>query len=197
MPSRWRAIRDPATNLVQSMTDALGRTTAYSYDSMGNQTGITALSGTPAAPTTAFTYDSTFKQLTSVTDPLNHSWTFTHDGSGNLSGITDPLGHQTTAGYNGEGQIVSLTDPAGDTVQFGYRGAGLSSITDPLGSVRQLFNDGAARLVVMSDPLGNTTAFTYSSLDDLTSIIDAKGGVTAFGYDPDRNPVCMTDAAGH
>lgn len=41
--------RDPNTNLIQSATDALGRTTAYTHDSLGNVTGVTWLSGTSQA----------------------------------------------------------------------------------------------------------------------------------------------------
>src|SRR5205807_896781 len=83
-------------NLLQSSTDALNRTTTYVYDINANTTQVTQLSGTSNAVTTNFTYESTYNQLASVTDPLNHPTSFGHDTSGNLTTITDPLNHQTT-----------------------------------------------------------------------------------------------------
>src|SRR6266567_2748983 len=70
---------DPTSNLVQSVTDALGRQTTYSYDSMGNVTSVTRLAGTSNAVTSSFTYDPTFSGVTSATDPLGHTATFSYD----------------------------------------------------------------------------------------------------------------------
>src|SRR5262249_51788493 len=58
-------VRQPGTNLTTSTTDALGRTTTYAYDALGNLTGITTLSGTPQAVTTTFSYDATYSNVTS------------------------------------------------------------------------------------------------------------------------------------
>jgi len=186
--------RDPNTNLQLSNTDALGRTTAYAYDTLGNVTSVTRLSGTQNAVTTAYTYDPTFNQLTSITDPLGHVWTLNHDTNGNLTAIIDPLGNQTTGSYNPEGQITSLTDGAGDTMHFGYADGELTSITDPMGQQTVMFDDAAGRMTWMQDPLGNQTNFSYSPLDDFTQIVDALGGLTKFAYDGDRNLTSVTDA---
>jgi YD repeat-containing protein len=45
------------TDLPASVTDPLGRTTSYTYDSLGNVASITRLAGTSNAVTTSFTYD--------------------------------------------------------------------------------------------------------------------------------------------
>ena len=100
--------RDPNTNLLNSVTDTLGRTTAYTYDSLGNTTSITSLAGTSSAATTSMTYDPNFGQLTSVTDPLGHTWAMTLDSKGNVIGNADPLGHQTVLTYNSSGQSQPL-----------------------------------------------------------------------------------------
>ena len=55
---------------------------------------ITRLDGTADALTTTFTYEPSFNQLQSVTDPLGHSTTFAYDAIGELTSITDPLNHQ-------------------------------------------------------------------------------------------------------
>ena len=110
--------RDPNTNLVSSVTDALGRTTAYTYDSLGNLASVTSLAGTSSAATTSITYDPTFSQPTSLTDPLGHTWTLTLDSKGNMTGSTDPLGHETTATYNSAGQVATRADALGNTISF-------------------------------------------------------------------------------
>jgi len=77
-----RMISRPITeHVVQSVSDQLGRQTAYAYDSMSNVMSITRLAGTFNAVTTSFTYDATFNQLTSTTDPINHAWTLGRDSS--------------------------------------------------------------------------------------------------------------------
>ena len=91
--------RDPATNLLLSTTDPLGRQTAYSYDGAGNVTSVTRLAGTSEAVATNFTYDPTFNQMTSVTDPLGHSTTLAYDVQGRLTRITNALGQASTAAY--------------------------------------------------------------------------------------------------
>ena len=89
---------------------------------MGNMTSITRLAGTSEAVTTNFTYDAVFNQLTSVTDPLNHTVTFTLDVKGNVMNVTDPFNHQATLVYNNAGQVLSISDPLQNTTEFGYRG---------------------------------------------------------------------------
>ena len=59
--------------------------TAYTYDSLGNVLTVTRLSGTANAVTTTYTYESTFNQVASVTDPLSHTWSFGYDSAGNLT----------------------------------------------------------------------------------------------------------------
>ena len=43
----------------------------------------------------SFTYETQFQQLTSVTDPLGHTTTFTYDSLGNLASVTDPISLST------------------------------------------------------------------------------------------------------
>jgi len=196
---------DPNANLLNSVTDTLSRTTAYTYDSLGNTTSITRLSGTSSPATTSMTYDLTFSQVTSVTDPLGHTSTRTLDSNGNVIGTTDPLGHQTALTYNSNGQVATLTDALGHTTSFGYTDGVLTSATDPLGNTRNFFPDDAGRIVETMDPLGNSTNYGYDGLDDLNQIVNALGGVTAFTgacpersrRDGDRNLTSATDAKGN
>jgi len=51
-----------------SRTDALGRRTEYTYDTMGNVLTATPLTGTAEAVTTTLTYTPTFDQVATMTD---------------------------------------------------------------------------------------------------------------------------------
>jgi RHS repeat-associated protein len=178
--------RDSSTNLVTSILDSLSRITAYTYDALANVASITQLSGTPGAVTTSFTY-GVFSQISSVTDPLGHTWTMTLDNHGNATRIVDPSQHEVDFTYNSGGQIATSTDGVGNVFSFSYdpSSGDLVSITDPLGNVSYRFSDPVGRLIWTQDPIGNTTNMTYTPLGDLSRTIDALGNVTTFGYDPD------------
>src|SRR5438093_2081813 len=186
-------------NLITSMTDALGRVTAYYYDpdsaGVHNLLTVTRLSGTSDAITTTFTYEPTFNQVATVTDPLNHTTTFGHDAFGNVTSITNPLGPptQTTLTYNYSGQPLTVTTPAGTTT-LAYDGADLISITDPTGKVTTRFTDAVGRLVQVTDALGRSTQYSYGPLNQVTKITDALAGLTQFAYDENGNLLTVTDA---
>jgi YD repeat-containing protein len=50
--------------------DALGRRTEFTYDAKGDVLTVTRLAGTGNAVTTTYTWESTWSQVASVTDPL-------------------------------------------------------------------------------------------------------------------------------
>ena len=187
-------VRHSPSNRVTSVTDALGRETTFSYDALGNLTGVTRLAGTANAVTTVLTYESAFNQLASITDPLTHAMSFTHDSRGALSGIFDPLTHQTTLTSNTAGQPLTVTDALNKTTTLGYSAGDLVSVTTPLGNVELRFMDAAGRLLQVTDARGGLTRFEYNPHDQLTKIIDPLGGETSFTYDPNGNLLTLTDA---
>ena len=64
------------------------------------------------------TYDPTFNQPLTSTDPLGQVTSYAYDATGNLTTLTDPLGHSTTFTYNAFGQPVTATDALGNTSTF-------------------------------------------------------------------------------
>jgi RHS repeat-associated protein len=186
-----------ADNLGMSATDALGRTTAYVYDSNGNTTSTTRLSGTSNAVATSATYDTTFSEVQSATDALNHTTNFGYDTNGNLTSITDPLSHQTTLTYTAQGQLASASDAAGNTSRYFYSSGDLVGASDPLGRTIIYIRDGLGRSIASTDSLGQTTRLTYDVLNQTSSITDPLKGVTSFTYDPNGNLLSVTDANNH
>jgi RHS repeat-associated protein len=183
-----------ADNLINTVTDQLGRVTTYNFDVDANPTSITWLSGTSNAITVSALYDSVFSNLITVTDPLGNTTSVSYDTYGNATSVIDPLGHQTTYVYNGMGQPTSMTDAMQDTTQFTYDFADLIGITDPMLNTTSLFNDGAGRLVQRTDPLGHTTKYQYNNYNQLTQITDALQGITTLTYDPNGNLHTVEDA---
>lgn len=189
--------RQPGTGLLLSMTDALNRTTDFSYDWLGNTTSITRLAGTSGAMTTSYGYDLRFSEVSSVTDPLGNTTSFSYDSHGNMLTATDPLGNTTAYSYNSEGEPVSITDSLGNETQFGYDSGSLVSIIDPLDRATSRYVDGADRVLSITDPLNEQTTFVYDSLNEVTSTTDPMGDQTSFTYDGNGNLTSVKDANNH
>lgn len=185
-----------ADNLLQSVTDQLGRTTGFDFDFNGNLALIVRLFGTPQAVTTLMTYSNPYGHIASITDPLNNTTNFSYDAQGNLLSITDPLGHQSTF-TNSSGQPASVTDAVGNTTQFAYNGGDLTSVADPMGNTVTRFLDGAGRMVSSTDPMGRIKKYQYTALNQMSQATDSLQGTTSFTYDGNGNLLGLTDALNH
>lgn len=188
--------RQAGSNIVTATIDALQRRTAYTYDGLGHLLSLTRLAGTPDAITTSYTYEPRFRQLSSVTDPLGHTWTASYDNAGRLTGIGNPSGHRTVIAMNSAGLVTRVTDPLQHSWQFGYSGGDLASVTDPTNAVYQLFADSAGRVIGATDPLGQQTLFSWNRLNLLSTATDAHGGRTSRNYDGNGNLIAVADSLG-
>lgn len=189
---------DPGTNQILSSTDALNRTTAFTYDAAGNLTSMTRLVGTPDAVTTGFAYNQQFNEVGSATDPLNHTTLLGYDSGGNLTSISDPLKHVTLFTYNTNGELSAASDAVGNKTQFAYNGDGdLTSVTDPLGNVTSRVFDAVDRLVSVSNAVGHTTTYTYDPVNELIGIGNAVGDSVKLIRDANGNLLSLQDALGH
>nr|WP_275577127.1 RHS repeat-associated core domain-containing protein [Dyella flava] len=177
--------------MIDSETDALGRTTAFTYDALGNVLSVTRLSGTSSAVTTNFTYTSAYSQLASVTDPLGHTTSFSYT-NGCLTQVTNALGNSTTIQCNGAGQPTAVQDALGNAASFAYQGYDLQSITDPLNRTVNYAVDTLGRRIATRDPLGNVTLTQYDTNDRVTSVTDALNQTTALTYDGNGNLLTVT-----
>lgn len=181
------SVQRDADNQVLSVTDALGRTTQFSRDGFGNVTGVTRLAGTSNAVTDSFTYDSTYQQLTSYTDPLGHVTTLGLDAVGNVASITDALGNTVEVTNDSLGRPTTITNALGKVTQLSYSLGDLAAVTDPLGRTVSLFTDAVGRVTGISNSLGQGTQYSYDALDRIVQITDAQGGITTLNYDQNGN----------
>lgn len=193
--------RVAGTNQKDNVIDALvvggnNRKTAYTYDAKGNILTVTRNaqdSNQANWVTTTYTYEPTFNQVATITDPLNHTTSFFYDSFGKLERIRDANNNEKTFTYNSLGQQLTATTPAG-TTQFVYEFGDLVSVIDPMGNVTNRGLDAIGRLQNMTNPLGLTTSYSYDKLSRLKTVTDPLAGLTQFGYDPNNNLTSVSDA---
>jgi len=194
--------RAPGTDLVLAVTgtascpacgDSVTFSRSFTYDANGNVLTTTDALGN----TLTLTYDPTFNQLTSLTDPLGQVVTIDYDGRGNAISLTDATGTRT-ADYDALGQLARLTDPLGQPVMFSYDGFGnIVALTDALGKTTTATYDAVSRATQVTDTLGRTSTTSYDALDRVTAITDAQQHTTSYTYDPTGNPLSVTDPLGN
>ncbi len=233
---------NPAVIPLTSVTDPNGSQILYAYNADGTLQTITDAAGRA----TSFTYDAN-KRCAAMTTPDGKTLTYSYDAGGNLTQSVNLLGTATDytydAGYfmtsfsttdrttaiayedTSFGRRVStVTDAGGNVTRYAADAANpkLTRITDPRGGVTEVENiDG--RTTSLKDPLGNitltvydtlpgsgsfglpvsvthpngtTTLLEYDARGNLTKQTDPAGGVTTYTYDANDNRLSMTDALG-
>jgi RHS repeat-associated protein len=171
------------------------RTTAFSYDSLGNvlTKTMTDTSVTPSvARTWTYTYDSYGRVLTAKgprTD-LNSTTTYayytctTGTQCGEIQTITDALGHITTFNtYNAHGQPLTITDPNGTltTLTYDLRQRLLSRQVGSETTGYSYYPTGLLETVTLPDT--STITYTYDAAHRLTKITDGVGNYVSYTLD--------------
>jgi RHS repeat-associated protein len=179
---------------LQSITDATGKTTSYSYDLVNNITTTTHPDNTG---TTIQRFDAN-GLLLSETDPLGRTRSYTYDANRNKTSETDALNKTTTFTYDTNGHLKSVTDPLNKTMSYVNNQHGMpTSATDQLGKVRTITYDADFNLTAMSDESGTQVAFAWDDKGNPLSMTDGDGRLYRFTYDAFGNVVSKTDPAGH
>ncbi|WP_370623539.1 peroxidase family protein [cf. Phormidesmis sp. LEGE 11477] len=213
-----------ASGLVDTMTDPLGRTMDYDYDSFGRLAQVTYAKDTAFEASEQFEYD-TAGNLSRFVDANGHSTEyiydamnrvvtiieadpdgvagpltspvtlFTYDQAGNITSSTDARGNETAYAYDERDRLVRLVDADQQQTLYDYDDAGnLVATTDALGRIIQHRYDKRNRRIETIDAEGNSTYFTYDLDNNLVEVVDAQGNPTAFTYDARGRLVAETDA---
>jgi RHS repeat-associated protein len=194
-----------ATGLLASETDTAGNTLTITSSSPAPGGTVTTGGGTGTCPTTAVSCQTITSasgralilgynavgdtgQVTSVTDPMNRTWTYAYT-SNRLTSVTDPMTNVTSYGYDTgntnpqlASDLASITNPngqaggpdAGDKTIIGYSTVGqVTSVTDPMGWQTTLnycvsavlgncFNPATGNgFITVTDPDTNKTVYQY------------------------------------
>ncbi len=198
-----------STGQIATITDPLGRVTAYNYDNVGNLKTITFAQGTPDQAVQTFEYDAAGNQTASIDEKGNRT-EFKYDAMNRLYQTTYAKGTPDEAvqkiQYDNSGNQAATIDEAGNSTQYKYDAMNrLSTITaaDPDGSgpltspVTTYTYDFAGNQVLVVDPLLRPTQYHYDSRNRLFETINPDGGHLRQGYDFDNHRTSSTDANGN
>lgn len=198
---------DKAGNQIQVVTargNATGATPAQytwtiGYDKVGNRKTVTD----PLGKTTAFSWDADNRPL-SVTDPLNHTRSVTYDDNGSVVKTTDGLGRGMTLTYDDNNRLATSKTWAGYVTSYEYDDdSHLSAEVSPEAERTTYTYDDDGHLATIVDPRGNVTGadpakytwtYGYDQAGNPTSVSNPLGHKHSTGYDVVGNITTVTDA---
>jgi RHS repeat-associated protein len=192
-PARASQYTYDADGNMNSKTDALGRVTLYTYDSLGHKITMTAPLPTPsssvAASTTTYTYDA-LGNLTQTAAPLGRTTGSTWDANGNKTSDTDADGNVTSYAYDPLNRLTTTTYPTQpattNTNTYDFRN-NLIDQTDQAGHVTHHAYDPSGRLTSVTQGYGtsaaSTTSYRYYNDGRKQTETDALGHTTTYTYD--------------
>jgi RHS repeat-associated protein len=199
---------------VTALTDALGRTTLYSYvygpynSQLGGGDGDLVQVTRPDGSTISYQYDPTFHHRTQTTQVVGAQLevsTDSYNPTGDLLTSTDAAGATTSYTFyqsNGvsNGLVATVTTPGAN---------GPATTSDVYDSDRRLVisfdalnvptyysYDQNGNPASTTDAYGRKTQTVYSGRNLLLQSIDAIGGTTSNGYAADGQQTSTTDARG-
>ncbi len=154
---------------VDSLTDPLGRSNRFEYDSVGRVTKQIL----PDLREIVSTYDAE-GNVASITPPGRPAHTFEYTPV-NLESVYTPPNvglpqHATNFMYNVDRQLTQITRPDGKTVIFGYdTGGRRASVQIPRGLTSYGYNPLTGQLTTITAPDSGTLSFAYDGRFRLSS----------------------------
>ncbi len=176
---------DEDTGLLQSTTDAAGRTTGYEYDLYGRLTQVTLADGSteqyhyPDYPATSG------KAVTDPADPGDPALRLNPDKP---LRITDAKGGSKHIAYTSTGQTASYTDCSGQSTRYEYtRWGQILAVTNAAGErVRYQYND-KEQLEAIHYPDGSAERYQYNAQGQLSQVQAGRRADTAGNGGNSRN----------
>jgi RHS repeat-associated protein len=152
------------SGLAHSDMDGILDRYTYTYDNMGNKTGIGKYRRSLDEESGRYDYSyDALSRLTGVSKDGIQTKTFGYDASGNRSHMTDNSG-RTSYQYNALNQLISTADTAGMEQSFSY---------DRRGNLKQILENGTIKNSYEFSPLNRLTKATNA--DGQSSIYDYNG----------------------
>jgi len=199
--------------------DALGTTTAYSYNGLRLQTKttVTSKSGTVLSEVkdgfdtfknrirtldglgnaTYFFYDH-LDRLTSRKDPLQNLGYFYYDSVGNRTSQTDARNNSTYFFYDQLSRLTARRDALANITYYFYDVEdNRTHIVDSRKNATYHFYDALNRSNVMRDALLHPTYYFYDAVGNQSILVNARFVSTYFGYDAVNRPTRVQDAIGN
>ncbi len=172
-----------AGNVAASETNADGAVMQVLLDSQGRPLAIRDADGGE----TSMTYSNGF--LSSETDPLGRTTTYTLDSAGYVTAETLPDGSVVTYQYQtAYHALTTMTDERAETTTYAYDSSGhLTGTTDALGKHTTLAYYSNGLLESVADANNHTATYTYDTDRRQSTIEEPTGATTTLGYDANGN----------
>ena len=171
----------PTFRLPALVTDA-GRTTAYTYDALGNKLSeIITDTASGQVRTWAWTYTAQ-NLVDSATDPMGRVTRYAYDAQGNRISSTNALNQLTRYTYDISGRLASQVEPNGLATTYAY---------DLRGRLVQAVSGG------QTANLQQITNYTYHPTGQLASVVQPSGLQVSYSYDAAQRLIAAQDNRGN
>lgn len=132
-------------------------------------------------------------RLTSLTDPRNHTWTYSYAQGAKLLGKVEGDNVGISYGFDGDNRLIRYTTPTNGEGYFAYDHFNRQSLwTNPVEAENLYRFDIDGRLLLKVDEVGNQTTHQYQN-GLLSQTEDPRGGITRYQYDSRGNLTTVTD----
>ena len=185
--------------LLKSQTDAMGNTTRYTHNAIGQVSTVTAADNKVTqyvydnygnllrlidadGKTVTTVYDGNYQKV-SVTDANGNTTEYSYNGNMKNDVVMLPDGHVIRYEFDGEDRVVKITDQANNVTDITYDNGGrVVSKRFADGALVQYEYDAVGNVVKETNPKGAVTVKTYDNLGNILSVTDAEGNVTTYEY---------------
>lgn len=187
-----------AQQLLQSLTNARGATTTFTYDAAGNRTGSTNALG----QTTIFSGHDAHGRPSRMTRPDGTVVSRSFDVRGRI--VVRSVGARTTMfSYDAANRLVQTSWPDGGWSRRNYDAMGqLASVSNHRGESvvygRDVDRQVSSRIVYSSaGAVANASYSQFNSIGKLAATLDTRGNRTQYQYAADGRPSAAVNALGH
>lgn len=162
---------EPVTSRLQSVTDAKGQTTTYSYNSDNTLAGVN-YSGS-ATPSVSYTYDPVYNRRSTMSESVTGLTTYNYNPS-------------ATTGSAGGGMLASIVNSGscGYTLSYGYDGLGrvVSRAIDDGTNTETTAYDALNRVTQVVNLTGTYGYTPYNATNRIDHITYPNGQLVQYAY---------------
>jgi RHS repeat-associated protein len=166
------------------ITNNLGESVEYGYDTMGNRTAQRLKDASSSlTQQQTWVYDELGRLMRAI-GAEGQTQSYGYDLNDNPNRSTTPKQHSTISGYDALNRLVSSTDPRNGVTILDYDAQdNLTKVTDPRSVVTEYKYDGLGNLKQLISKDSGTTTYTHDDAGNVLSKTDARGVVTTYSYD--------------
>ncbi len=179
-----------AHNRLERVVTPIGET-SYQYDALDNLTHLTNAEGN----TSFFKYD-TRSRLVSEEDAIGQKTFYEYDNNGNVVRKIDANFHETKYEFDSQNRLIRR-EYDGNIENFAYDANGNIILCNNKDITYSFIYDPLNRLIQKKiENWGLEVRYEYDRMGNRTRMIDPKGGVTEYLYDPNYRLVAIKNPFG-